>query len=155
MNVEMEIVEIPNFTEIDDEDVISLISTSSTESHKPKKTQTKKEKQSKEEKKEKMLEYYHENKEEINKLAKIRRKYKAGKLPKVENHCFMRSETIKEHQENGNNKRKVNIDYMIYGGTKRTITINQPTEQLIALLTGYGLVIEDLTGKPDPTYVHS
>lgn len=98
---------------------------------------------SEEEKKERMREYYEKNKAHRLAYKKASRGHKAP-----ENKCHMSTEYLPKYNRQDGKKPTNNLDWMLYSGVKRTITISQPTDALIMLLKQNGIVIEEsITGE--------
>lgn len=91
-----------------------------------------------EEKKQRMREYYEKNKEHRLKYKQASRGKKAP-----ENKCHMHTEWLPKQIKVEGKKPIANLDHMLYSGVKRTITISQPTTELITLLRTNGIVIEE------------
>lgn len=91
-----------------------------------------------EEKKERMRKYYEDNKAHRLAYKQVSRGKKAP-----ENKCYMKTEYLPKEIRVEGKKPTKNIDWMLFSGVKRTITISQPSDAVIMLLKQNGVVIEE------------
>lgn len=130
----MEHVTMPNFDEIEENVVIELnvkevYEAPKKRGRKPKQEGDKQE-VTPEQKAEKMAAYYEANKE--HRLQYKQAKRGAGQVE--QDICELKVERIPQYLENGGKKKTTNLDWIRYGGAKRTLTINQPSEKLLNIL---------------------
>lgn len=94
-----------------------------------------------EEKKARQGEYYQKTKEQRLKYKQALR----GSTKVPSNRCYMHTHYLPRYVREGNNSRpKVNIDWMNYSGVMRTLTISQPSDDLLSFLnTHFKLHIEE------------
>jgi len=92
-----------------------------------------------EQKKEQMAEYYRANKEHRLEYKKASRE--TGKVE--QDKCVLDVEPIPQYIENAGKKRIANLEYLRYGGSKRTLTIHQVSDKTLTLLRACGLVIDE------------
>lgn len=93
---------------------------------------------SEEQKKERMRKYYEDNK--AHRLA-YKQASRGKKAP--ENKCHMSTIYLPKQIRQEGKKPTTNLDWMMFSGVKRTITISQPSDALIMLLKQNGIVIEE------------
>lgn len=99
-----------------------------------------------EQKKEKMKKYYEDNKEHRLKYKQASR----GSLKSKSNKASMTIEHFSRLNRQQGKKPTTNLDFITYDGMKRTLTIEQPTDEIIALLRSNGILItETITGVPE------
>lgn len=127
-------VTMPNFDEIEENVVIELnvkevYEAPKKRGRKPKQEGDKQE-VTPEQKAEKMAAYYEANKE--HRLQYKQAKRGAGQVE--QDICELKVERIPQYLENGGKKKTTNLDWIRYGGAKRTLTINQPSEKLLNIL---------------------
>lgn len=91
-----------------------------------------------EQKKERMREYYEKNKAHRLAYKKASRGHKAP-----ENKCSMHTSYLPKQIRVEGKKPTTNLEWMLYSGVKRTITISQPSDALLMMLKANGIVIEE------------
>lgn len=126
---------MPNFSE---EPAITMTITETVTTIKKRGRKPAEKQLSEEEKKERMRKYYEDSK--AHRLA-YKQASRGKKAP--ENKCHMHTEWLPKQIKVEGKKPIMNIDHMLYSGVKRTITISQPTTELITLLRTNGIVIEE------------
>jgi len=94
---------------------------------------------SEEEKKEQMKAYYDANKEHRLKYKQAQRG--TTKIPS--NQATMTTEWLTKMIDNGGKKKVANLDWLNYDRAKRTLTITQPTEELLNIIRLSGVVINE------------
>lgn len=130
-----EIIDMPNFEEVEGEveNIVLEVNKEATEPEKKKrgrKPAADKKDLTPEEKKEQMNKYYIENKEHRMLYKKAQRE--AGKVDT--DVMVLTVEPIPQYLDNGGKKKVTNLDYLRYNGAKRTLTITQPSERLLNVL---------------------
>lgn len=141
-------VTMPNFDEIEENVVIELnvkgIYEAPSEAPKKRgrkpKQEVEKQEMTPEEKAEKMHSYYEANKE--HRLQYKQAKRGAGQAE--QDVCELKIERIPQFLENGGKKKTTNLEWIRYGGAKRTLTISQPSEKLLNILRAMEYQISEI-----------
>lgn len=129
--------EMPTFNE--EPEAITMTITETTTTTIKKRGRKPAEKQlTEEEKKERMRKYYEDNKAHRLAYKQVSRGKKAP-----ENKCSMHTSYLPKQIRVEGKKPITNLDWMLYSGVKRTITISQPSDAVIMLLKQNGVVIEE------------
>jgi hypothetical protein len=137
-----EMIDMPNFEEIEGVENVVLDAEEEKPVEKPKrgrKPKADKVVMTPEEKKEQMRKYYEANKEHRLEYKKASRE--TGKVESDK--CVLQVEPIPQYVDNGGKKRVANLEYLRYGGSKRTLTIHQVSDKVLTLLRACGLVIDE------------
>lgn len=116
---------MPNFSEEEETN-----SETSSEQKSKKRGPAKKIIMTEEQKKARQDQYYQKNKEQRLKYKQTMR----GALKVPSNRCFLHTHYLPRFIQQGKNKPRANLDFINYGGSHRTLTITQPTDELILLL---------------------
>ena len=127
--------------EVEGENITITVSDAPKEQQEPKKRGRKPSGKviSEEEKKEQMNSYYEANKEHRLKYKQAQR----GKTKVPSNQATMTTEWLTKMIDNGGKKKVANLDWLNYDRCKRTLTITQPSEELLNLIRLTGIHINE------------
>lgn len=119
-------LEMPNFAKGEEETDVSSVSSFET-ANEPRHGRTK------EQKKEYQLDHYYKTKE----YRLLYRQSLRGQHKVPNNRCYLHTAFLPRYIREPKKKPKANLDWMNYGGKTRTLTITQPTDELIALIRSH------------------
>ena len=122
-------LEMPNFAKGEEETDVSSVSSFET-ANEPRREAPRR---SKEQKKEYQLDHYHKTKE----YRLLYRQSLRGQHKVPNNRCYLHTAFLPRYIREPKKKPKANLDWMNYGGKTRTLTITQPTDELIALIRSH------------------
>lgn len=128
---------MPNFSDETENITMTVTETTTTTTIKKKGRKPNEHQMTEEEKKEKMRQYYLDSKEHRLKYKQITRGHVAP-----ENKAHLHTEYLPKHTQQTGKKPTTNLDWLYHKGSKRTLTITQPTDEIIALLKANGIIVE-------------